>query len=119
MSKKKDFIGRVLATRPGLSADDRPSLVGLRPVNGRERIRAGGHLLKRGAPAIAAHDEGYVTSAAFSPTLGHSIALGLLSYGPDRHGETVVVHDPVRGDDVQAIVCNPVFVDPEGVRVRG
>jgi len=68
---------------------------------------------------VAANDQGYVTSAAWSPTLGHAIALGLLRHGPDRHGETVIVHDPLRGADVEAIVCHPVFVDPEGSRVRG
>jgi sarcosine oxidase subunit alpha len=119
MSRKKDFIGRVMAMRPGLVAADRPALIGLKPADSRQRIRAGGHLLNPGTAAVAANDMGYVTSAAFSPTLGHAIALGLLAHGPDRHGETVIVHDPVRGGDVEAIVCNPVFVDPEGVRVRG
>jgi len=118
MSKKKDFIGRVMAQRPALIAPDRPALVGLRPVNDGDRLRAGAHLLAPGADAIAANDQGYVTSAAYSPTLGHSIGLALLERGPERHGERIVVHDPVRGADVFAVVCDPVFVDPEGVRVR-
>ena len=40
MSTKKDFIGRVMAGRPGLTDPDRPSLVGIRPLGG-ERLRAG------------------------------------------------------------------------------
>jgi sarcosine oxidase subunit alpha len=119
MSKKKDFIGRVMAQRPGLTDPARPALVGLKPVNRNERIRAGAHLLAPGGKAIAANDQGHVTSACFSPTLGHAIALALLAHGAARHGEQVVVHDPVRGPDVLAEVCYPVFVDPEGVRVRG
>jgi sarcosine oxidase subunit alpha len=119
MSKKKDFIGRVMAARPGLIDPARPALVGLKPVDGQSPIRGGGHLIRPGAAPIAANNEGYVTSAAFSPTLGHPIALALLAHGPERHGETMIVHDPVRGADVEAQVCNPVFVDPEGVRVRG
>ena len=119
LSKKKDFIGKVMAQRPGLTDPARPALVGLKPVNPGERIRAGAHLLPQGAKAIAANDQGHVTSACFSPTLGHAIALALLQHGPARHGEQVVVHDPVRGADVLAEVCDPVFVDPEGVRVRG
>ncbi|MDH7639110.1 sarcosine oxidase subunit alpha family protein [Sphingomonas oryzagri] len=119
MSKKKDYIGRIMAARPGIADPMRPALVGLRPVDPAHKIRAGAHLLGVGAPRTAAHDEGYVTSACWSPTLGHAIALGLLVDGPNRHGERIAVHDPVRGADVEAEICNPVFVDPEGVRVRG
>jgi sarcosine oxidase subunit alpha len=119
ISQKKDFVGRVLAQRPGLIDPARPALVGLKPVNRLDRIRAGAHLLPQGASAIAANDQGHVTSACYSPTLGHPIALALLMHGRDRHGEQVIVHDPVRGADVVAEVCGPVFVDPEGVRVRG
>jgi methylglutamate dehydrogenase subunit C len=119
MSKKKDFIGRVMASRPGLIADDRPALVGLKPTNSSAHLRAGGHLLNRAADAIAANDQGYVTSVSFSPTLDHSIGLALLKSGPQRHGEIVRVYDPLRGTDTEVEVCNPVFVDPEGTRVRG
>lgn len=119
MSKKKDYIGRVMARRPGLVDPERPTLVGLEPVDRAARLRAGAHLLPSGAPANAANDQGHVTSAAFSPTLGHWIALALLKRGPERHGETITVHDPVRGADVQARVRHPVFVDPQGVRLRG
>jgi heterotetrameric sarcosine oxidase alpha subunit len=119
LSAKKDFIGRIMAARPGLTDPDRQMLVGLRPVDGTSRIRAGAHLLSAGAEPIAANDQGYVTSAAFSPTLDLPIALALLSSGPSRHGERVIVHDPIRGGDVEAEVCDPVFVDPKGERVRG
>lgn len=119
MSTKKDFIGRVMAQRPGLADPSRPMLVGLKPVDATQKIRAGAHLLAPGAPRRAEHDEGYVTSACWSPTLDHAIALGLLSNGSSRHGERIAVHDPLRGPDVEAEVCSPVFHDPEGVRVRG
>jgi len=119
MSKKKDFIGRIMAERPGLTDPMRPTMVGLKPVDPTQKIRAGAHLLAKGAAALAKNDEGYVTSAAWSPILDHSIALALLARGPERHGERIIVHDPVRGADVEAEVCNPVFIDPEGVRVRG
>lgn len=118
MSRKKDFIGRVMAARPGLADPSRPMLVGLKPVDRSRHLRGGGHLLAPGAAPLPGNDEGFVTSAAWSPTLGHSIALGLFANGAQRHGERIVIHDPVRGADIEAEVCNPVFVDPEGVRVR-
>ncbi len=65
-----------------------------------------------------ANDEGYMTSVAFSPTLGHWIGLGLLAHGPERIGETVRAYDPVRGGDVPVEICHPAFVDPEGERLR-
>jgi sarcosine oxidase subunit alpha len=119
MSKKKDYIGRIMAARPGLADPDRPALVGLRPLRRQTRILAGAHLLSPGASPTLANDEGYVTSAAWSPTLDSAIALALLRRGPDRHGQRIIVHDPVRGADIEAEICPPVFVDPEGVRVRG
>ncbi len=119
MSAKKDFIGRNMAARPGMMDPNRPALVGLRPTDGRSVLRGGGHLIARGAPPVAANDQGYITSAAYSPTLGHPIALALLQSGPERHGEQIIVHDPVRGPDIEVEVCSPVFFDPQGVRVRG
>jgi sarcosine oxidase subunit alpha len=119
MSKRKDYIGRVMAGRPGLTDPGRQKLVGLEPIEDGARLRAGAHLLPSGAPAMASNDEGHVTSAAYSPTLGHWIALALLKRGPERHGETITVHDPVRGADVQARVRHPVFVDRDGERLRG
>jgi glycine cleavage system aminomethyltransferase T/NADPH-dependent 2,4-dienoyl-CoA reductase/sulfur reductase-like enzyme len=117
LSKKKDFVGRAMAARPALMDPQRPTLVGLRPVNPQDVIRAGGHLLPVGAEAKAENSQGHVSSAARCPTLG-SIALALLSNGPARHGETVRVYDPVRGGDFQAIVTHPVHYDPEGKRLH-
>ncbi|HZF75080.1 MAG TPA: glycine cleavage T C-terminal barrel domain-containing protein, partial [Acetobacteraceae bacterium] len=119
VSAKKDCIGRVMAQRPALTDPARPALIGLRPVNPAERIRAGSHLLTPGDAATTANGQGHVTSACFSPTLGHSIALGLLARGTERIGQRVRVFDAVRGGDIEALVCPPVFVDPEGVRSRG
>lgn len=118
LSTKKDFIGRVMANRAALTDPQRPRLVGIKPIRKADRLRAGGHLLMRGARPVAANDQGFVTSAAFSPSLGSWIGLALLERGPDRHGEHVVVHDPVRGADIEVEVCHPVFIDPEGLRVR-
>jgi sarcosine oxidase subunit alpha len=119
LSTKKDFIGRIMSRRPGLSDPARPALVGLKPTDRTRTLRAGSHLLPRGEAPVAANDHGYVTSAAFSPTLGHAIALALLRDGRERHGEIITVHDPLRGGDLQAEVCDPIFLDAEGVRVRG
>ncbi len=84
MSKKKDYIGRVMAQRPALLEPDRPALAGFKPVDRKARLRAGAHFLSVGAAANAGNDEGYMTSVAFSPMLGHWIGLGVLKRGPER-----------------------------------
>jgi sarcosine oxidase subunit alpha len=118
LSTKKDFIGRVMALRPALIADDRPTLVGLRPVAGAQRLRAGAHLVPRGAAQRAANDQGVVTSAAFSPSLDQWIGLGLLVGGPQRVGERLDAADPLRKSTTEVEVCSPCFVDPKGERLR-
>ena len=119
LSRKKDCIGRVLAGRPALIAADRQVLVGLKPVVTSQRLRGGAHLVPVGAAVTAANDEGYVTSVAYSPTLGHWIGLALLRRGRDRHGQQVVAASPIHGESVTVEVVRPVFVDPEGARLRG
>jgi sarcosine oxidase subunit alpha len=119
LSRKKDFIGRVMCDRPGMLDPRRPTLVGLKPIDIQHRLRAGSHLIAKGAEPVAANDQGYITSVAYSPTLGHWIGLGLLSGGLGRHGQHVRVWDPVRSGDVLAEVCDPVFYDSKGERLHG
>jgi sarcosine oxidase subunit alpha len=119
MSSKKDFIGRVMAGRPGLVATDRPVLVGIKPIDHNAVIRSGAHLLEPDRRTIAAHDLGHVTSSAWSPTLGHSIGLALVSGGRERMGQRLRLYDPVRNGDMPVELCSPIFYDPEGAKVRG
>ena len=119
VSAKKDCIGKTMAARPGLMDNGRQQLIGLKPVNQTDALTAGAHIFERAAAALRTNDQGYVTSVAHSPTLGHSIGLGFLARGPERHGEIVRVVDAVRGHDFLATVCAPGFVDPKGERVRG
>ena len=119
MSTKKDFIGRVMAGRAALVDPMRPTLVGLRPVDPGQRVRAGAHLLPVGAANTVEHDQGWITSAAYSPTLGTHIALGMLKNGPARMGERVRAYDPIRQGDTEVEVVAACFVDADGARLRG
>lgn len=118
MSTQKDFIGRVLASRPAVADPDRPSLVGVKPVTRGTRIYAGAHLLARDAQATPANDAGYLTSVAFSPMLEQWIGLGFLARGRERHGETIRLYDPLHANDVEVEVTSPVFFDPDGSRLK-
>jgi sarcosine oxidase subunit alpha len=118
MSAKKDYIGRAMAGRPGLIEPDRPCIGGFRPVDHKARLRAGAHFLPCDAEASAKNDQGYMTSVAYSPALGHWVGLGFLSRASSRIGEIIRAHDPLRGEDIRVEICDPVFYDPKGERLR-
>ena len=119
VSTRKDFIGSVMSRREALVDPDGLRIVGLQPVDHSKSLAAGAHLIARGRPATAANDEGYLTSAAHSPVLGHMIGLGFLRRGHERLGEILRAVNPLRKSDVDVEVVALPFVDPEGVRVRG
>jgi sarcosine oxidase subunit alpha len=119
VSPKKDCIGQAASRRPGLLEDDREQLVGLRPVSAVRKLTAGAHLFAQGAEAVRVNDQGYVTSVGYSPTLKSWLALGFLKNGRARHGEVIRLVDHLRGISVEVKVCDPVFLDPEGGRLRG
>ncbi|MCP3463536.1 sarcosine oxidase subunit alpha family protein [Bradyrhizobium sp. CCGUVB23] len=117
IANNKDYVGRLMSQRHALRDPTRQRLVGLKALNTADRLNAGAHLVKSGNAAIAKNDEGYVTSAGFSPTLGHWIGLGLLRGGPSRLGEHVRAFDFVRNHEVELEVCSPVFIDPKGEKL--
>ena len=118
VNKKKDSIGSTLSERPGLNEDDALKLVGLRPVDPTNPVPAGAHLMTKGTPVDAAHDQGYVTSACYSPNLGHHIAIGYLKSGDARMGEVIRLVSPLTGVDHDVEVVSAHFIDPEGERLR-
>lgn len=118
VSKKKDSIGSTLSGREALNQPDALVQVGFRPVKSDETVIAGAHLMKRGDQANAANDQGYITSAAYSPCLGHSIGIGFLKDGANRKGEVIRAVSPLTGSDIEVEVVSAHFIDPEGERLR-
>ncbi len=109
----KAFFGHEMAARPGLRG---PELVGLKTV-GTVKALIGGALLLEGE-LDADQVLGHITSAVFSPTLGHMVALGLLENGRARHGQRVRMVDAVSGVSAVCEIGPPVFVDPKGEKLR-
>ena len=118
VSKKKDSIGSILSERTELNREDGLALIGCVPVNRSEILSAGAHFVSYGKDITMENDEGWMTSVAFSPSLGHSIGLGFIKRGAARLGETVVAADPVRGQQIEVEIVSPHFIDPEGERLR-
>ncbi|MGZ2258475.1 sarcosine oxidase subunit alpha family protein [Roseobacter sp. A03A-229] len=119
VSAKKDCIGQTMAAREGLVDPNRERLVGLKPVSGDPELSAGAHLFDQDVAMTRENSLGYTTSVAFSPTLGHHIALGFLQRGPERVGEVIRCVDHMRGLEAEVEICDPVFVDSDGGRTRG
>ena len=119
VSLKKDCIGQTMSRRPGLLDDEREQLVGLKPVAKTGTILAGAHLFDQGTEAVRINDQGYVTSVCYSPTLGTTLGLGFLKRGRARIGEVIRLVDHLRELETECTVCDPVFVDKDGGRMRG
>ena len=119
VSQKKDCIGNTLSRRPGMLDDEREQLVGLKPEDATQELTAGAHLFNPNEKAERVNDQGYVTSVCYSPTLKTMLGLGFLKKGRERIGETVRLVDHMRGIETMCEICNPVFLDAEGERLRG
>ena len=119
LSRKKDFIGSVLSQRSAMIANDGLRLVGFKPVGLGETINAGAHLFDKESELSLEKSVGWISSAAYSPTFGHSIALGFLKCGDSRIGNKVIAADPVRNKSTQVQIVSPHFYDPDGERQRG
>ena len=117
-STKKDYIGRMMAQRPGLTDANRACVVGIRPVDPSDRIRSGAHILKKDDTPSMKNDQGYITSVAWSPMLNMWIGLALISNGRARHGEVVQVWDGLRGARVMGEICDPMHFDKENKRLH-
>ena len=115
VAARKDCIGKASATRPGLNGPEREQLVGLRCD---AAIGAGAHLFTPGDKVERVNDQGYVTSVCYSPTLGTNLALAFLKDGRARHGQRIRLVDHLRKTDVICEVTDPVFLDPEGAKLR-
>ena len=61
---------------------------------------------------------GHVTAAMKSANLGRPIALALVRDGRARLGQTLVAFSSLTDERVAVTVADPVFYDPEGLRLR-
>jgi sarcosine oxidase subunit alpha len=115
---KRDFVGKAMVAREGLSDPLRPRLVGVVPLDPAHTFRAGSHILAMGAEATLENDQGYVTSAVWSPSLKSQIGLALVVRGMERHGEEVQIWNGVSNEFTSGKLCDPVFFDPANERLH-
>ena len=115
LSRRKDFLGKRSLAMQYLSRADRKQLVGLLTEDGQAILPDGGQIVDDPSATPPIPMLGHVTSSYYSPTLGRSIALGVLEGGRAREGEMVYV--PLAdGRSIPARVVGPCFYDPKGQR---
>jgi sarcosine oxidase subunit alpha len=115
LKKSGDFIGRRLAQRAGLAAANRLQLVGVRPVDPRQRLRNGAQLVDAAAPRESL---GYITSSTPSVEVDSWVGLGLLANGRQRLGQRLTAASPVHDERIEVEIVSPHHLDPENHRVR-
>lgn len=114
--KKTDYLGKRAQQRSYMVDPDRWRLVGLKTVDPQVMIPDGAYATDGTMrPDGVKNMIGRVTSTYFSPTLNHSIAMGLVEHGPERMGE-IIDFPTTDGKIIQAQICDPVFLDKEGAR---
>jgi sarcosine oxidase subunit alpha len=90
----------------------------LKPLKPKDQLTSGSHLFNTNATRTPENDLGYVTSSCYSPSIKSFIALAFLKNGTERYGEKIEVSNPILKSKVVAEICNPIFVDPNGDRLR-
>ena len=116
-SKDKPFVGRELRQRPLLQAPERWSLIGIESLEPDKKLR-GGSILFSSLDKIEGHGRGYITSVTWSTELDKFIALGLYQGGLKHTGEEIICAFPLANEQVKARIVSPMFIDPNGERLR-
>ncbi len=107
-----DFIGRRSLALEAGQDPQRLQFTGLALEDETGTTVSGAHVLSEDGNSSA----GYVTSACFSPTLGRTVALGIVAGARARLGETVSVY--YEGKTQPARLVAPCQLDPEGARLQ-
>ena len=117
-SETKSYIGSAMRNRPELQREDRPRLVGIKPVDPSQTFNAGSILCA--ADKVSGMGEGWITAVTHSPALGHWIGIGFISGGHTAwEGKTLVAADPVRKGNLNVEIISPHMYDPSGERMHG
>ncbi len=118
VSKKKEFVGKRSLTRSDMLKSDRKQLVGLLTEDPAEVLPEGAQLVETVLAKPPMVMVGHVSSSYHSANLERSFALAMIKGGRDKMGQRVFA--PLEGGkNVPCTITEPVFLDPEGERLRG
>lgn len=119
MVGKKEFVGRRSLGREAFVASGRRQLVGVVAIDPALEIPRGAQVTRALPVGEATPMLGPVVSIAFSPELDRWIGLALVEDGRAALGEACYAAAPLVEQVVPIRLCDPIFIDPEGSRLRG
>lgn len=114
--KKTDFVGMRSLKRPDLVADGRKQLIGLLTDDPKLVLEEGAQIVADPNRPIPMKMIGHVTSSYWSEAMGKSIALAVVENGQNLMGSTIYI--PMPDKTYEVTVCDPVFYDPDGERLK-
>ncbi len=114
-NKPFSFVGKRGMARADCVRDDRKQWVGIKARDPQVVLPEGAQAVFDPAASLPLQMVGHVTSSYWSANLGRSIAQGFVSGGHQRMGETVY-YPLADGRVIDAEICSPVFLDPQGER---
>ncbi len=116
VSKKKyDFVGKRALNRSDTIKKDRKQLVGLKTKDPNKVLEEGTQLVEA-LTTLPMKMVGHVTSSYFSPNLDRSFALALIKGGLEKKGKKLFA--PMENETIEVEITDPVFIDPENVRIN-
>ena len=116
VSKKKyDFVGKRALNRSDTIKKDRKQLVGLKTKDPNKVLEEGAQLVEA-LTTLPMKMVGHVTSSYFSPNLDRSFALALIKGGLEKKGKKLFA--PMENETIEVEITDPVFIDPENVRIN-
>jgi sarcosine oxidase subunit alpha len=113
----KAYVGSELRRRSAIQSPKRWRLVGIESIEPDKPLR-GGAILFAASDKVEGHGRGYITSVMWSTVLDKFVGLGLYEGGLVHEGEQIVCAYPVKREQMKARIVAPVFIDPEGERLR-
>ena len=117
VSQMKDFIGKRSLARSDTRRDNRKQLVGLLTQKPDFVLPEGAQLVNAPQSETPVPMIGHVTSSYHSACLGRSIALALVKGGASRQGATIYAQ-LMDGSIIPAVICDPVFLDPQNEKPK-
>jgi sarcosine oxidase subunit alpha len=113
---KPDFIGKRSLTMTAWNAGPRRQMVGLLPEDPAVLLAEGAPIMSMEPGRDPLSPIGFVTASAMGPALGRALSIAMMDDGRASIGRTIRLS--VRAGGQRARVVDPVFLDPQGMRLR-